>query len=287
MIPAISKLIHTWTTVFGFSVVEESHKQEIKSINMLAFPGTDMLQKKLVEQESLKRDITLFKGMVSPKVDVIVPGSTDKSDRDVSHGDGPAAYHSEASTEVPELEKSSLNFPPKHDIEVSTDCKEEHITAIQEAKVTDADSGSQPGCVYLNFTSFRNTPLHFSEAIKHPSEGNGNSTSRLVDELVFEVKYPLALNAYHVALVGKWLLDPPTAGNIEQPLLECEGDGAHEVDKKIADSSSVSKVQDLFIKDAANVNYCLKAYNRYKLEVSSQETVRSHSQTRKISSISC
>ncbi|GAB4843402.1 hypothetical protein Ancab_013363 [Ancistrocladus abbreviatus] len=171
-----------------------------------------------------------------------------------SIGGDAVQYLSKASTEVPELEKSSLNSPPKHDIEVSADCKEEHATATREAKVADADSG----CVSLNSTSFTNTPLHFSEAIKHPSEGNGNSTSGSMAELVSQVKYPLALNAYHVALVGKSLLDPPTGGNIET----------------------------FFIKDATKVNYCLKTYNRYKLEVSSQEIVFSCSQTQEKSATS-
>ncbi|CAH9061983.1 unnamed protein product [Cuscuta epithymum] len=50
IIPAISEHIHTWTVVFGFNQLEESHKQEMKSINVLAFPGVDMLQKQIVKQ---------------------------------------------------------------------------------------------------------------------------------------------------------------------------------------------------------------------------------------------
>ncbi|CAJ1925586.1 unnamed protein product [Sphenostylis stenocarpa] len=50
VIPAIAELTHTWTTVFSFTHLDDSLRQEMKSLNMMVFPGIDMLQKLLVEQ---------------------------------------------------------------------------------------------------------------------------------------------------------------------------------------------------------------------------------------------
>ncbi|CAN0856898.1 Increased DNA methylation 1 [Linum grandiflorum] len=55
IIPAISELMRTWTEVFGFTKLDESLKQELKSMNTVVFPGVDMLQKQLLEQGTVEK----------------------------------------------------------------------------------------------------------------------------------------------------------------------------------------------------------------------------------------
>ncbi|CAN7058548.1 unnamed protein product [Brassica rapa subsp. trilocularis] len=49
IIPAVPELMDTWTSGFGFTPVSESARKTIKNLNLVVFPGVDMLEKSLAK----------------------------------------------------------------------------------------------------------------------------------------------------------------------------------------------------------------------------------------------
>lgn len=47
VLPAVPELMETWTGAFGFQALSSCEKKELTKLNIMAFPGTSLLQKSL------------------------------------------------------------------------------------------------------------------------------------------------------------------------------------------------------------------------------------------------
>ncbi|KAH9288434.1 hypothetical protein KI387_032551 [Taxus chinensis] len=78
ILSAVPDLLEYWTTVFGFKPLEDSQKQEIKTRNIMTFPGTTLLQKYIFRPESQKCGLTGFFFLGGKQVDQVtcIEGNT-------------------------------------------------------------------------------------------------------------------------------------------------------------------------------------------------------------------
>lgn len=77
VIPAVSEVRDTWTSVFGFEPLEVARKQMIKNFSLLVFPHADMLMKEIKKPKVADEDPVPIEGTcwyISPFIWLSVPG---------------------------------------------------------------------------------------------------------------------------------------------------------------------------------------------------------------------
>ncbi|XP_057485333.1 uncharacterized protein LOC130771686 [Actinidia eriantha] len=212
VIPAIAEHMHTWTVVFGFNPLEELHKQEMRSMNMLVFPGTDMLHKLLVEQKITEGNITADSGAKSNVINEdrhLAPELTKKSDVDSSGGD---------------------------DLNICGDAGLHNADEIGDKAAAAVDSGLQAPDVPSDDNPLLNSSLDVSSEpnLEDLSEENTTLHSQSVKELVecsTDLKCPPSSDLHHVPLeMENPVLDFSVKGNSSEGIV----DDIHEENVKAA-----------------------------------------------------
>ncbi|GKE40715.1 hypothetical protein Tco_1464120, partial [Tanacetum coccineum] len=59
VIPVIPEPFDTWTKVFGFKALKKSKREAMKSMSIIVFPGTNMLQKPLYKNQVADNNLSL------------------------------------------------------------------------------------------------------------------------------------------------------------------------------------------------------------------------------------
>lgn len=142
VIPAIAELAQTWTGVFGFTPVGESLKQEMRSLNMLVFPGIDMLQKSLQERDTTDGTMSPRTGEKSGEIKSQTSHMVaDKSENDseAQHSDGVIHHTCTINGEVAAQDDSARSESPVEVNTLSSKDSDEDVNQAEGYEVSASD----------------------------------------------------------------------------------------------------------------------------------------------------
>lgn len=133
VIPAISELYQAWTSVFGFRPREVSTRQEMQHMSVIVFPGTDMLQKPILQ------DALATPNLISAAVSTDLNAEHD-APIDDEHG------VQKTSTDMIESANAISGvtnvYPEKTSAYFDTNCGEKPVNAPMEGEVKQSKTDS-------------------------------------------------------------------------------------------------------------------------------------------------
>ncbi|KAJ6988474.1 hypothetical protein NC653_021404 [Populus alba x Populus x berolinensis] len=199
IIPAISELMHTWTEVFGFTTLDELLKQELKSMNTLVFPGIDMLQKEL-RQENIDG----------------------KRSTSIGFGANQMEFKEDSECIKTVVNKYDADSPAGHD---AHDCDDSGLEClIGKNEVASASSDSQCPDVSSNNVSTMNSSLDVSRGLlsavpvkEETIQTNSKSEDKLVQSAVDKKSECVSYTTHDVPEMVKSKSDSP----VEDTSLTC------------------------------------------------------------------